>query len=110
MITVSGTKVDISRGDTALLTLTFDGAVPGDGTVAVVTLKRNKADPDSLWEKRMTVADGSVTLSLTAQDTDQTPGPYWWDVRLFSGESVTTPLGPQILNILEVVGECRREE
>ena len=105
MIKINGGQVSISRGDTAALLLSFEGDVPEDGVIALTTLKKGKQDKTAVWEKRLAVTEGNAQLLLEQEDTALPPGVYWWDVRLLDQSSVVTPLPPQMMVILEAVGD-----
>ena len=104
MLRVDDKKVFVSRGDTGYLTVRFDGVIPSDGTQALVTLKENPNKLPVLWEKQLLVQGGQLLIRLTTAETNFTPDRYFWDVRLFLGGEIVTPVEPQDFVILEVVG------
>ena len=99
-------SIMVSRGDSVALMLNFEGEVP-DGTVCLVTLKRDVEDTSPVWEKRLSVEGSRCRLSLTTDDTELDFGSYCWDVRLiFSGYDVESVLTPHEFVIAEAVGNA----
>ena len=106
MLKVDKGSVMVSRGDTGNLTVQFDGDVPQDGTLALVTVKKNPVKTEFLWEKRLTVQGGRIDIRLNTEDTNFPPDKYYWDVRLLRGAEIFTPVEPQPFTVLEVVGNA----
>ncbi|MEG2252427.1 MAG: hypothetical protein RSC98_05245 [Clostridia bacterium] len=106
MLQLDGLMICVTRGDTAWLTLRFEGLVPSDGTEAWATLKRHVGDAVPIWKKRLVVVGGAVTLRLTTADTELPFGLYRWDLRLRMDGETLTPFSPQIFEIAEVVGDA----
>ena len=99
--------VEITRGDTAIIDVTLEGDVPADGTIALISLKKQTRDTTAVWEKRVPITNGQFTFSLTSADTDLAPWKYWWDVRfLYKDGSVYTPMSPSPFVITEVIGNA----
>jgi len=110
MVIVEGTTIRMTRGDTATLTIHFDGDIPEDGTLCVMSVKTNVFASTPLIEKSLPVEDGAVTFDLLAEDTiPLAVGEYKWDIRLFyeTGEWVATPFMPAPFIVLGVVGNDR---
>lgn len=106
MFTVSGRDITISRGDTGTLTVTLTGDVPDDGTVALVTLRRDVNKTDAVWEKRISILDGAIVIPLTKADTDIPWFDYVWDIRLlYQNGDIYTPFEPALFRVCEVVGD-----
>lgn len=110
MLELNGLSVRITRGDTAALAVTLTGDVPPNGSRAIVTLKR-AVGTAAIWEKRLSVQDGVVSITLAHEDTNITPGEYRWDMRLIMYAAnglpaeIITPFTPQPWRVLEVVGD-----
>lgn len=106
MFNVDGQKIGITKGDTGQFTITFTGDdKPEDGCTALVSLKKTKTSEDAIWEKRLAIADDTVTVTVTSQDSNIPFGQYWWDVRiLFRDGTIFTPMNPASFKVLEVVG------
>lgn len=108
MLNVEGLKISISRGDTGSITVTFTGQdTPPDGTIAQVTLQKTIDSEDQIWEKRLTVSSGRVTIPFYTEDTNLTRGKYCWCLRLlYANGDVYTPMEePQVFIILAANGE-----
>ena len=97
MVIVEGTTIRMTRGDTATLTIHFDGDIPEDGTLCVMSVKTNVFASTPLIEKSLPVEDGAVTFDLLAEDT----------IPLAVGEWVATPFMPAPFIVLGVVGNDR---
>lgn len=108
MLNVEGNDIDITKGDTGQYTISFTGAdKPEDGCVVLVSLKKTKTSQTPIWEKRLTVADDRVVVTLTSADTDIAFGQYWWDARiLFRDGTIYTPMAPASFKVLEVIGDA----
>ena len=109
MMNVDGQKIEISRGDTGAFTITFTGEdKPEDGCIAEISLKKTKTSETLIWEKKITVENDQVSVTLIQPDTDLPFGQYWWDVRIiFRDGTVYTPMEPASFKILEVIGDGR---
>lgn len=108
MMNVDGQAIEITRGDTGAFTITFTGEdAPEDGCIVKVSLKKTKTSETPIWEKRQTVANSAVSVTLVQQDTDLAFGQYWWDARiLFRDGTVYTPMKPASFKVLEVIGNA----
>lgn len=107
MLEINGKNIEVSRQDTGQFTVTFSGQdKPEDGATILVSLKKTKNSDKPIWEKRYTVADDVITVTLTSQDTDLAFGQYWWDARiLFRDGTVFTPMLPASFKVVEVIGD-----
>ena len=106
MFSLDGTKIEVSKGDWGIFTITFTGDdTPVDGTTVRVSLKKNPNNDDTIWEKDLLVSDGTVTVVLRTEDTNISPGGYCWDVRiLYNDGYVCTPIEPSQFVVGKVVG------
>lgn len=107
MLDINGLNIEIQRGDTGQFTLTFSGQdAPENGSVILVSLKKTVTSENAIWEKRLTVAENTVTVTLTSQDTNNLSfGQYWWDARiLFRDGTIYTPMDPASFVVKKVVG------
>lgn len=109
MLDITGKNVGITRGDTGQFTITFTGDdKPEDGSTVFVSLKKTKNSEDMIWEKRYTVSNDTVTVTLTSDDTDLPFGQYWWDARIrFMDGTIFTPMLPASFKVLEVIGDAK---
>lgn len=106
MLNIDGLNVEVTRGDTGQFTITFTGTdKPENGCVILVSLKKTKTSQTPLWEKRLTVNNDTILVTLTSEDTSLEFGQYWWDARiLFRDGTVYTPMNPASFKVLEVIG------
>ena len=107
MMNVDGQKIEITRGDTGAFTITFTGEdKPEDGCVVEISLKKSKTSPEAIWEKKLTVSNDQISVTLLSQDTDLPFGQYWWDARIiFRDGTIYTPMYPASFKVLEVIGD-----
>ncbi len=107
MMNVDGQKIEITKGDTGVFTITFTGEdAPEDGCIVEVTLKKTKSSDEAIWEKKLTVMNSTVSVTLLPMDTNLPFGQYWWDARIiFRDGSIYTPMLPASFKVLEVIGD-----
>ena len=109
MLNVDGLKISISRGDTGTITITFTGQdTPPNGTIALVTLQKTMDSEGPIWEKRLEISGGRVTIPFYSADTvELSRGKYCWCLRLlYENGDVYTPMDkPQEFEILPASGE-----
>ena len=106
MLNVSGKDITISKGDTATISITLTGDVPGNDTIALFTVRENVNTCNAKLEKRLGVHDGVIVLELTSKDTDLPFAAYVWDIRLlYENGDVYTPFKPAKFIVCEVVGD-----
>lgn len=109
MLTVDGLNIQISHGDTAQLTYTFESDAPDNGTVAIFTVKRGAVGNEEILRKESEIIDGIVTFILEHEDTDIPFGSYQYDIRcLYENGDVYTPMPPCAFDIVEVIGNGER--
>ena len=108
MFVVDGQKIEITRGDTGMYTITFTGEdAPEDGSTILVSLKKTKISERAIWEKRLAVQNNAASITLTSADTNLPFGQYWWDARIiFRDGTVYTPMYPASFKIVEVIGDA----
>lgn len=103
-------KIMISRGDTRIIPCRFrnPSRAPEDGTVAVMTLKRNYDDRAKIWEKKYRIMDGRFFIQLTRPDTNLLDDvSYYYDIQLrYPDGQQYTLLPPTEFKILGVVGDA----
>lgn len=101
-------KIMISRGDSRIIPCRFRSIsrAPEDGTIAVVTLKRDYNDKSKVWEKKYIIIGGKFNISLTHDDTNlKDDVVYKYDVQLrYSDGQQYTLIPPTEFKILGVVG------
>jgi len=106
MMNVSGQNISITKGDTGQFTITFSGDdAPENGCIILVSLKKTKTSEVPIWEKRLTVTNNVITVTITSADSNIDFGQYWWDARIiFRDGTIYTPMNPASFKVLEVVG------
>ena len=107
MLEVNKLKIEISKGDTGILTIRFTGEdIPPDDTTAFFTVRKNIDSEDKLIEKQLGISSGECVIPLTAADTNLPYGKYWWDIRLlYDTGDIYTPMKPAEFRVVEVVGD-----
>ena len=107
MFTIDRFAIQITRGDTATVELTFEGDAPGANDVVIASLKKNtKKTQAPEWEKTLERQnDGTYLLELASSDTENlTQKDYYWDLRiLYEDGQITTPFTPALFRVLDVV-------
>lgn len=108
MLEINRLKIEISKGDTGIITLRFTGDdVPPNDTNALFTVRKNIDSEDKLIEKTLAITDGECIVPLTVSDTNIPYGRYWWDVRLlYDTGDIYTPMKPAEFRVVEVVGDA----
>jgi type 1 fimbria pilin len=109
MIKISGTMIEITRGDCQPFTISLTGDdVPGDGADVLFSVKKDSLDSDALIEKKVTVKDRGVSIQIMNADTKNLPfGDYEWDIRfpnMFGENEPYTPMKPARFRIVRVIG------
>lgn len=106
MLKVMGTKIWLTRGDSAFLQLTImnEDGTPyemQDGDIVLFTVKRSVNDKDLLFQKRM---DNGV-VEITPEDTENLAyGDYVYDCQLKTFEGIVqTFITPSQFRVLEEV-------
>ena len=101
-------KITLSRGDSRIIPCRFrnPSRAPEDGTIAVVTLKRDYNDESKVWEKAYYIIGGRFNLELTHDDTDLLSDVvYKYDIQLrYKDGQQYTLIPPTDFKILGVVG------
>ena len=102
-------KIEISRGDSRIIPCRFRSMsrAPEDGTIAVVTLKRDYNDRSIVWQKRYVVIGGKFNIKLTHEDTNlKDDVVYLYDVQLrYPDGQQYTLIPPTQFKILGVCSE-----
>lgn len=101
--------IEVTRGDTVALRIDLSGRDLPEGTDAVMTVKKRVKDAEPIIQKVFNASDEVLTVVLTADETNVTPGTYFWDLRLMipleeGGYEVYTPMEYAAFTVLEVVG------
>lgn len=109
MIKISGTTIEISRGDCQPFTITLTGEnVPEDGERVLFSVKKDSNNSDSLIEKDLIVQGGQISIQILNADTKGLPfGDYEWDIRfpdMFGQSEPFTPMKPGKFRIGKVIG------
>ena len=100
----------ISRGDTAIVPCYFKNVktAPEDGTIAVVSLKRDYNDKSLIWKKQYYILDGRFYLKLNRDDTRNLLNDvsYYYDIQLkYRDGQVFTLIPPTEFKVLGVVAD-----
>lgn len=121
MYKVEGNVISLSKGDTGALkvqaTATLDGQpfTFGSDDRAIFSVKN--AQGEIVMQKVFPIVNNAFTVYFLNADTDfLSPANYQWDVRyiihpyykdgkIVNGNQVLTPVEPQTMNLLSVVGE-----
>lgn len=122
MFSVEGTTIILSKGDTGAVE--FDATVTLDGDAytfssddrALFSIKN--ATGIMVKQKAYELTDNDFIVYFLNSDTDGlSPGNYQWDVRyvinpyydddgnIIDGDQVITPMQPQTMTLLPIVGE-----
>lgn len=104
--------IAISRGDTRIIPCRFRhiSCAPPDGTIAVVTLKRDYSDSHKIWEKKYIIMNGRFNIVLRHEDTSDLLDDvtYYYDVQLrYKGGGQDTLIRPTEFKILGVCSDAR---
>ena len=105
-----GLNIELTRGDSTQFKVNFAGRTLPEGALALFTVKKSPRSAESVIEKRLGIADGSVYVGLSSADTDIQPRTYYWDIRVLvpfgdGTYDVKTPMEYAAFTILEVVGD-----
>lgn len=116
MFNVTGMTIELSVGDTGAIDFTSTGYTFASEDRAIFTVRT--INGVEIIEEEHELTDGAFTQYFTNSDTDTyTAGNYLWDVRfvinpyrdgngkIVDGDQVITPMTPQTLTLLPVVGE-----
>ena len=116
MFEVNGTRIRLSRGDTGSIDFTATGYTFSSDDRALFSVKDRNGTVVKQQAYEMT--NNAFTVTFWNADTDALPaGDYTWDVRyvinplyddddrIVDGDQVITPMLPQPLQLLSVVGE-----
>lgn len=103
-------KISVSRGDSRVVPCRFryPSRAPEDGTLAVVTLKRDYNDDSVVWQKRYYIFDGKFNIEFTSDDTNLLNDVvYFYDIMLrYADGQKYTLIPPTEFKILGVVGDA----
>ena len=103
-------QIAISRGDSRVIPCRFrnPSRTPRDGTIAVVTLKRDYYDRTKIWEKKYIIIGGKFNIRLTHEDTNLLDDvSYYYDIQLrYPDGQQYTLIPPTEFKILGVVGDA----
>lgn len=109
---INGYDIEVTKGDSLTLRLTFTGRDIPAGTEGQFTVKKRPRDTEALVEKAVTVGtDGNVTLLLTPEDTSLSAGTYFWDMRVMvpgtegMPSEVITPMEYAAFQVLDAIGD-----
>jgi hypothetical protein len=113
---VDGTKITMSKGDTGSIRFPSTGYTFSGLDRAMFSVKNSKGQ--IVKQEIFELEDGEFEVTFYNADTDELPaGNYTWDVRyvlspqyddeghIVDGAQVITPMEPQKLVLLDVVGK-----
>ena len=116
MFSVDGTTISLSVGDTGAIEFTSTGYTFASEDRAIFTIRT--ATGVAVIEEEHELTDGAFTQYFHNSDTDgYAAANYTWDVRyvinpyrdsngkIVDGDQVITPMTPQTLTLLPVVGD-----
>lgn len=106
MLNINGQSIEISRGDTGQFRIRFSGEdAPTANDVILVRLKKTLDETEAIWEKRLSVNDGAIVVTLLSEDTaDLARGQYYWQARiLYRDGTIFSPMDPASFKVLGVV-------
>lgn len=116
MFEINGTRITITSGDTALLTITATGEKLTKGDRAVFTVRRENG---GLLMEKVAIPDeeNRIRIPFLNSETEKwKEGNYNWDVRyvlgaltddqgrVTDGDEVLTPIKPGELTVIKAVG------
>lgn len=116
MFEISGTRITITRGDTALLSITAEGVALTKNDRAVFTVSRGNG---GILMEKVAVPDRENRVLipfLNSETQGWREGSYSWDVRyvlgaltdergrVIDGDEVLTPIRPGELTVIKAVG------
>lgn len=110
MLRIEGKSIQLTRGDTARISIVLEGRDVADGTEAMFTVKKTAWRHNvPLLRKFLTAASGRLHLFLDPEETKLEPGEYVWDVRIKEtdeeGMNVFTPMEYGRFAVLEAIGD-----
>lgn len=110
MLRIEGTSIQLTRGDTTRLKMRLTGRELPEGCTALFTVKRGAwRHGEAVIQKLIPVTDDTVSVMLSAEETEIEPGHYAWDVRINEpyegGENRFTPMAYGGLDVLEAIGD-----
>lgn len=89
MYTAEGSHIEMTRGDTAILTVSIDDYTPEDGDTLRFAIKRKYTDSEPIFIKQ--IDTDSMTFRIEHADTEGLSfGDYVFDVELTRGIDVQT--------------------
>lgn len=82
MLDITGTDIEINKGNTAVFTITLTGDdVPDDSTVVQFVVKKSPYHVASILEKTLSPDAGVLTVQLEPEDTkDLHVNTYYWNL------------------------------
>lgn len=108
MITIKGTTINLTRGDTLKLRLNLSDSegvpyTPSDDDIVMFGMKKSYLDTECLIEKVVPV--DTLLLHISPEDTKSLEfGSYVWDCQIqFANGDVNTFITKAVFNILEEV-------
>lgn len=115
MFTVNGTTIELHRGDTGTVGITFTGYDFGESDRALVSIARGG---EILRQEIHEMESNRIELVFTNSDTDSLEyGDYDWDIRLavnpiygtdgaiIDGDGVGTPNDPMQIKLKVTIGQ-----
>ena len=105
MFRVTGTKIEVIRGDTGILNFSVVEETLQEGDTVYLTVKRRTIDETAAIQKRVTsFTEGIATFVFTADDTTLAVGTYVYDIQCnFADGRVDTVIGPAEFIVLPEV-------
>lgn len=103
---IDGTTIRVPRGDTGEITFDVENENLEAGTIRFTVKAKPEEDYPALIEKDITLGaeDTEITIQLATEDTNRTPGVYWWDLKYIKDGTVDTLTKPMMFRILRTAG------
>lgn len=101
---VNGTNLEMVRGDSESIAVTFSNYDPQPGDKVEMTVRRNVRSNAVIRKSVNHFSGRTAIISLAPEDTERLdPGKYVYDVQLTYGGAVKTIIPPSTFNIGEDV-------
>lgn len=101
---VNGTNLQMVRGDTESISVTFSNYTPKPGDIVEMTVRKNVKGIPVISKKVETFADNKAIIDILPEDTERLDfGKYVYDIQLTYSGAVKTIIKPSEFIIGEEV-------
>jgi len=104
MINIKNKHIEFTRGDSGSLSFKFSRNITSSETV-LFTVKKHISGEKIFDKQEPGTGTDTITISLTKTDTNIPVGNYFYDIRIISGNTVTTPFKPRRFTVLASIGD-----